>query len=240
MALALISAKAQRQQLLADTAHDLRTPISVIQSHTEAMLDGVFPATPDNLSVIHGETLRLGRLVDDIRTLSLAEAGQLPLDRTTLDMARVVAQAANAFQPLADADGIELVVEIDKVGPISADEARIHQVLGNLLANGLRYAPLGGREEPEVRLILRDGLDYLQVSVGDTGPGLTAEQQKVVFDRFWRSDVARGRNQEGSGLGLAIAKGIVEAHGGSIVVTSQPDQGATFTFALPRNTNRPG
>lgn len=234
MALALESANAQRQQLLADTAHDLRTPISVIQSHIEAMLDGVFPTTPENLGVIHGETLRLGRLVDDIRTLSLAEAGQLPLDRTSVDMARVVDQAASAFQPLAEADGIQFLVDVDKVGPIMADEARIHQVLGNLLTNGLRYAPKGDQKPPEVRLVLQDGIDNVQVSISDNGPGLTFEQQRVVFDRFWRSDAARSRDQGGSGLGLAIAKGIVKAHGGSITVLSQPNQGATFTFVLPR------
>jgi signal transduction histidine kinase len=240
MAQALESAEAQRRQLLADTAHDLRTPISVIQSHVEAMIDGVFPASPENLSVVHGETVRLGRLVEDLRTLSLVEAGQLPLDRTQVDMGRVVAEAANSFQPLADADDIQLVVEVEKVASITADEARIHQVLGNLLANGLRFAPQGGQEPPEVRLVLQNEMDFVQVSVSDNGPGLTMEQQRVVFDRFWRSDVARGRDQGGSGLGLAIAKGIIEAHGGSIAVTSQPNQGATFTFVLPRNTNRRG
>ncbi len=102
---------------------------------------------------------------------------------------------------------------------VSAGEARIQQVLGNLLANGLRYAPQGGHEPLEAQLALQNETDFVRVSVNDNGPGLTIEQQRVVFDRFWRSDVARGRDQGGSGLGLAIAKGIIEAHGGSIAVT---------------------
>jgi signal transduction histidine kinase len=233
MALALDSAEKQRQQLLADTAHDLRTPISVIQSHLEAMLDGVFPATPENLGVIHEETVLLGRLVNDVRTLSLAESGQLSLDLQALDLGAAAEQAVAAFQPLAELDGIALTLERESAGLVSADVSRIQQVFANLLANALRYAPQGASESPAVTVRVRQAGDVVQVAIGDNGSGLSAEQQQHVFDRFWRSDSARNRSNGGSGLGLAITRGIVVAHGGQIVVESKPGEGATFSFELP-------
>ena len=234
MSLALAAAEKQRQQLLADTAHDLRTPISIMQSHLEAMIDGVFPATPDNLGVVYEETLRLGRLVNDVRTLSLAEAGQLPLDRQPVDMSALVAQAAAAFQPLAEADGIQLQLDLAATPPLFADASRLHQVLANLIANALRYAPQGSHTPPCVGIRIAIEANDVIVTVSDTGPGLTTEQQVQVFDRFWRSDAARSREQGGSGLGLAIARGIVEAHGGTIGVRSEAGQGTEFWFRLGR------
>jgi len=233
MAAALETAETQRQQLLADTAHDLRTPISIMQSHLEAMLDGVFPTTPENLGVVYEETLRLGRLVGDVRTLSLVEAGQLPLDKQPIDLPELVAQAAAAFSPLAEADGVQLVTDLQPVFPVQADAARIHQVLANLIANALRYAPQGKQTTPTVSLSVGVKDTHVEVMIADNGPGLTPEQQATVFDRFWRSDSARSREQGGSGLGLAIAKGILEAHGGTIGVESQIGKGATFWFLLP-------
>lgn len=233
MAAALDVAERQRRQLLADVAHDLRTPISVIRSHLEAMLDGVFPATPDNLALVHDETLRLGRLVNDVRTLSLADAGQLPLDRTELDLAALVEQAVAAFAPLAEADGVALTAVVDAVPRVPADGPRIHQVLANLIANALRYAVEGDAAAPAVVVAVAPAMGGVGVRVTDTGPGLTAEQQTAVFDRFWRSDAARSREQGGSGLGLAITKGIVEAHGGQVGVESMPGAGTTFWFTLP-------
>jgi two-component system sensor histidine kinase BaeS len=232
MSQALANAEKQRQQLLADTAHDLRTPISIMQSHLEAMIDGVFPPTPDNLGTVYEETLRLGRLVNDVRTLSLAEAGQLPLDRQPVTLSDLVAQAAAAFQPLAEADGIQLQVQLAATPPILADALRLHQVLANLIANALRYAPQGSQSPPQVTIRVDNVADGILVSVSDSGPGLTPEQQTQVFDRFWRSDAARSREQGGSGLGLAIARSIVEAHGGVIGVESQVGQGTRFWFQL--------
>ncbi len=233
MALALKMAENQRQQLLADTAHDLRTPISVIQSHLEAMLDGVFAPTPENLAVVHEETLHLSRLVNDVRTLSLVEAGRLPLDLQAVDLSGIVQQAAAAFAPLAEADGIRFTTDLAETVPLTADPARLHQVLANLIANALRYAPQGSQQPPAVHIKLTTGNHNAKVSIQDNGPGMTAGQQAQVFDRFWRADMARGRDQGGSGLGLAIAKGIVEAHGGFISVNSQRDTGTIFQFSLP-------
>ncbi|MBE2223276.1 MAG: HAMP domain-containing histidine kinase [Anaerolineae bacterium] len=233
MTAALQTAEVQRQQLLADTAHDLRTPISIMQSHLEAMLDGVFPTTPENLGIVYEETLRLGRLVGDVRTLSLVEAGQLPLDKQAVDLTELVAQAAASFAPLAEADGIQLVTNLQPTPPVQADPTRIHQVLANLIANALRYAPQGAQTPPTVSLTVSAQDEQVKVQITDNGPGLTPEQQASVFDRFWRSDAARSREQGGSGLGLAIAKGIVAAHGGTIGVESEPGQGATFWFTLP-------
>jgi two-component system sensor histidine kinase BaeS len=235
MAAALQMAETQRQQLLADTAHDLRTPISIMQSHLEAMLDGVFPTTPENLGIVYEETLRLGRLVGDVRTLSLVEAGQLPLDKQAVDLTELVAQAAASFAPLAEADGIQLVTDFQPTPAVQADPTRIHQVLANLIANALRYAPQGSQIPPTVSLSVAADADQVMIRITDNGPGLSLEQQVSVFDRFWRSDAARSREEGGSGLGLAIAKGIVEAHNGRIGVESEPTQGATFGFSLPIN-----
>lgn len=234
MAAALSQAEQQRQQLLADVAHELRTPLSVMRSHLEAMLDGVFPLTPENLAVAHEETLLLGRLVDDLRTLSLAEAGQLQLNQEMVDLGLLVGQAVTAFTPLAEAEGVTLTATIaPDVPPLTADPARIRQLLGNLLANALRYAAQSTTGTPQVQVQLIHQEGFIQVDVSDNGPGLTAEAQAHVFDRFWRADGARSRDRGGSGLGLAICQAIVGAHRGRITVHSIPGHGATFTFTLP-------
>lgn len=233
MAQALAQAEAQRRQMLADTAHDLRTPISIMRSHLEAMLDGVFPPTPENLAVVHEETLQLSRLVEDVRTLSLAEAGQLPLTMQRVDLADLVQGAVAAFAPLAEADGITLTSANQRPAYVLGDPARLQQVLANLLSNALRYAPQGGSQPPEVGLVLSSAYGQAVVTVHDNGPGLTAAQQAHVFDRFWRSDTARSREEGGSGLGLAIARSIIEAHGGEIAIASSAGAGTTFTIKLP-------
>jgi signal transduction histidine kinase len=238
MAQALRLSEVQRRQMLADTAHDLRTPISVMRSHLEAMLDGVFEPTPENLAVVHEETLLLSRLVDDVRTLSLAEAGQLPLTMEEVNLVGLVQAVAAAFAPLAEADGIQMTVETIPVPSTQGDPARLQQLLSNLLANALRYAPQGNADEPWVNITLASAGDSIQIAISDSGPGLSAEQQAQVFDRFWRSDAARNRNQGGSGLGLAIAQGIAHAHAGEITVDSVSGSGSTFTLVLPATAAR--
>jgi two-component system sensor histidine kinase BaeS len=233
MARALELSESQRRQLLADTAHDLRTPIAVIRSHLEAMLDGVFPMTPENLAAIHEETLHLSRLVEDVRLLSLAETGQLPLEKKPVDLQELSNQVVSAFAPLAEVDGIVLESDLQEMPIINADDARLRQVLANLISNAMRFAPQGYQQPPTVSVALKAGSGQAIMTISDNGPGLTAEQQARVFDRFWRSDASRDRQGGNSGLGLAISKSIIEAHGGTISVSAAPDEGATFTISLP-------
>lgn len=234
MAAALAANERQRQQLFADIAHELRTPLSVIRGQLEAMLDGVIELSPENLSLAHEETLLLGRLVDELRALSLAESGQLPLDKRPLDLGAVVGGVKAAFEPLAEAEEIHLELSVAPDLPrVLADEARLQQVLGNLLSNAFRHARQGDVGKPEVRLVVAGVPEAVRVGVSDNGPGLSAEAQRHVFDRFWRADAGRSRDRGGSGLGLAISQGIIIAHGGRIWVESAPGRGATFTFELP-------
>lgn len=234
MAENLSAAEALRRQLLADVAHELRTPISVLRGQLEAMLDGVFPLTTENLAVAHEETILLGRLVDDLRTLSLADAGQLPLHRRDVDPAETIARAAAAFAPLFEAENVMLRVEAAQSLPVLwADSERLDQVLGNLLTNALRYAAQGGQEPPEVRLSAERDPDGVRFTVADNGPGLSEEAQARIFDRFWRSDQSRSREAGGSGLGLAISRAIVESHGGRLRVESRLGEGTAFHITLP-------
>ena len=233
MAAGLAAAEQQRRQLLADVAHELRTPLSVLRGQLEAMLDGVQPLTPDNVAAANEEVILLGRLVEDLRILSLAEAGQLPLNRQPLDLAAAARRAAAAFMPLYEAEGVLLAVDAGETPTVLADAERMQQVLGNLLANALRYAPQGGNGAPAVRLVAAAEGGGVRLSVIDNGPGLSTEAQAHVFDRFWRGDRARNRSEGGSGLGLAICRAIVEAHGGRMRVESAPGQGTAFHAVLP-------
>lgn len=234
MAGSLAAAEDQRRRLLADVAHELRTPLSVLRAQLEAMLDGVVPLSADNVALAHEETVLLGRLVEDLRTLSLAEAGQLPLNRQPVRPEDLISRAAAAFGPLYEAEGVALSTDVAAGLPlVSADPERLQQVLGNLLANALRYAPQGGAVEPVVMLRAAAAGEGVAFAVSDNGPGLPAEAQAHVFDRFWRNDRDRSRGSGGSGLGLAICRAIVLAHGGTISVSSEPGAGTTFRFTIP-------
>lgn len=217
-----------RRQMTADVAHDLRTPISIILGHLDAIQDGVVPSA-EALRVIRDEAGRLERLVQDLHVLALADAGALPLTRTRQPLQPVLEQAVVARLPVAHARGLvlELCAPTD-LPLVEIDAARIAQVLGNLLENALRHTPPGGR----VRLGALAADRQIEVAVTDSGDGIEPQALGRVFDRFYRADPSRHREGGGSGLGLAIARSIVEAHGGRIWVESG-GRGAVFTFTLP-------
>jgi len=219
-----------RRQMTADIAHDLRTPLTVIAGYVESMRDGVLAPTPQRLETIYAEIERLQRMVEDLRTLTRAEAGELTLNRQDLPVERLLQQAAAAFQHQAEQHGVQLRAQsANNLPALWADETRIMQVLGNLITNALRYTPEGGQVTLSAA---RDG-NWMALQVSDTGSGIAAEDLPKVFDRFYRGDSARSEQGGESGLGLAIARAYVQAHGGEINAVSLPGQGSTFTIRLP-------
>lgn len=233
MADALTQDRQLRRTMIADIAHELRTPLSVIQANLEAMLDGVLPTSPEEIASLRDEAALLKRLIDDLRLLSLVEAGQLKLERTPTDMGALIESAVDHARPQAEANGIELNIEIAANLPsVNADADRIRQVIGNLLSNALRHTLSGGRVTVRATTGANDH-SSIRVEVIDTGSGIAPEDLPHVFDRFYRADKSRSRSSGGSGIGLAIVKQLVEAHGGTVGVESLIGQGATFFFSLP-------
>ena len=224
--------EALRRNLMADIAHELRTPITVIRGDLEALLDGVFEPTPEALASLHEETLMLSRLVDDLRALAQAEAGQLQLEREPTDLAELLRGVVASFDLMAESQGQTLDLELlARPLVVDADRQRVRQVVANLVSNALRHAPESGR----VTVSALWAPDEARVSVSDDGPGIAPEDLAHLFDRFWRGGTPRA---EGSGLGLAISRELVRAHGGRIWVESALDQGTTFYFTLPTSGDR--
>jgi len=222
-----------REDLMANIAHELRTPLSVIRGSLEAFLDGVYDLTDENIASVYQETILLERLVDDLRELSLAEAGKLRLEVQQFAPEALVSETANFFQAAAQTKKIDLVTHSEPELPtVRGDFQRLKQVLHNLLSNALRYTPAGGRIEISVRRLWGTP-DQIAISVHDSGPGIPGQDLPHLFDRFYRGDTSRARSTGGSGLGLTIAKEIVEAHGGRIWAESRPGEGSTFTVTLP-------
>ncbi len=226
MAVRLQDNERHRRGLLADVTHELRTPLTVIQGNLEGLLDGVYPADPAHLAPIIEETRVLSRLIDDLRTLSLAESGTLTLHREPTDLAVLAGETAAAFRPQAEAAGVTLALDVsDDLPLLDVDPVRLSEVLHNLVANALRYTPARGRVTLSGRLA-EDGRVVLAVT--DTGAGIAPDALPHVFDRFYKSEESRG-----SGLGLAIARSLVTAHGGELTVQSTPGQGTVMTVKLP-------
>jgi two-component system sensor histidine kinase BaeS len=225
-----------RRQMTADIAHELRTPISVILGHVDAMDDGVLPASSDTFYIIRDEATRLERMVDDLRTLSRADAGELILTCRLTQMQDLLDQAIRAYRPHARKKDIKLRLEISPDIPeVNIDPDRMAQVMGNLLSNALRYTPQGG----DITLSTKHTVGEIEIRVQDSGPGIGPEELPNVFDRFYRTDKSRQRESGGSGLGLAIAKSIVEGHGGRIWAESEGGEGTTIVIALPVPSEKP-
>jgi two-component system OmpR family sensor kinase/two-component system sensor histidine kinase BaeS len=215
----------QRRRLLADVSHELRTPLSVVQGNLEALVDGVHPADEAHLSAILDETKILSRLVEDLRTLSLAESGALALHREAVDVGVLVRDTVDSFASQAEPAAIAIEAQVSGGLPqVDADPVRAREILENLIANAIRYTPRGGRVSVEAGA--KDG--FVAIDVRDTGAGIAPELVDRIFDRFYKSAESRG-----AGLGLAIAKQLVEAHGGQITATSVLGEGTNIRFTLP-------
>lgn len=235
MTLRLREAENARRRLVADVAHELRTPLSIMQLKLEnAQQTGQY-IPPEMLLRLHDEVIRLGLLVEDLHVLSLAEAGRLTLDCKTLDLASRLEQILGDVKMEAEENGLEMLFD-SSTRPVTvmADSRRITQVFINLMTNAVRYTPAGRKISILVEDKVVDGnAAYARVSVTDTGIGIPAEELDHLFDRFYRVEKARSRHTGGTGLGLSIAHHLVRAHGGFIRVKSEPDQGTTFSVYLP-------
>jgi signal transduction histidine kinase len=231
MAIELEHEESLRRNMLADVSHELRHPVHILRGNLQAILDGVYDLSMEEIDRLLEQTHNLTTLVDDLHELALAEAHELPMQKQDTDMSALVRDTVEVFKPLASDKGITLTKEINPQ-PILArvDSARIRQALQNLLGNAIRYTPEGG----EIKVVLGHREDFASIQVVDSGIGIPPEDLDKVFDRFYRADSSRKRDLPGTGLGLAVAQAIVQSHAGRIEVQSQGlDQGSTFTMILP-------
>lgn len=220
-----------RKQMTADIAHELRTPLSLILGHAEAVHDGVLPPTKENFEIIREEAARLEHLVEDLRTLSLADAGELSIQPQPIEPDRLLREVTSLYQYQAQKKNISLELNIAPHLPsLEVDPGRMTQVLTNILDNALRHTPEGGR----ITLSAKQSGDRVELAVQDSGPGLPKEETERIFERFYRADASRRRDDGGSGLGLAIAKSIVQAHGGQVWAESAAGMGLKIVISLPQ------
>jgi signal transduction histidine kinase len=219
-----------RRNLVNDVAHELRSPLANLQGYLEVLRDGLTAPTPEILAVLHEESLQLNGLVADLQELALAEAGQLPLTREPVELRDPILKAIDAMRPQAESQRVTLDARLPIALPeVLVDSSRFAQILRNLLRNAVTHTPAGGR----IDVSAAAGERQVTVEECDTGHGIEPQHLPHIFDRFYRADPARSRNTGGSGLGLAVVKNLVEAHGGTISVSSAVERGTTFTFTLP-------
>jgi len=233
MAASLEQLERERQALIADIAHELRTPLTILQGQLDAMQDGIVPFNERELGKLDAQTELLSRLIDDLRTLSLADAKRLTLERVPTDMVSIARRVCESFREKAQRQGLTLDFRAAAPhAPLMADPDRLAQVLTNLLENAVRYTPAGGW----VGVSVKTPLGGVELSVEDSGPGLAAGAQTRVFERFYRAETSRGRAGGGSGLGLAIVRTLVELHGGRVEAHNRSEGGAAFHVTLPQGT----
>lgn len=233
MAAELENAEITRRNLMADVAHELRTPLAVLDGNLRAMLDGVHNPNEEEIGLLYEQTHHLNRLVEDLRELSLAEANQLFLDRQEVDLVHLLKETVAHFELLAQEQDIQLSTELDQ--PLfhpGLDEYRLRQVLHNLLSNAFRHTPRKGHIVISAKRLSEEGA--VELAVRDSGTGIQPDELAHIFNRFYRTAESASQDRNGSGLGLAIAKALVEAMGGSIFAQSAgKDQGSTFTIRFP-------
>jgi two-component system, OmpR family, sensor histidine kinase BaeS len=230
MAMQLENQQMLRRRATADIAHELRTPLTVLQIDLESIQDGISLPTPENIAKLETEVLHLGRLVENLRMLSLAESGELQMDMDPIQLNEILINSVERLRLKADQKGIQLTVDTpeEKIS-LRGSEQHISQIFLNLLSNALSYTEEGGKVV--VKLARQD--DQALVSVQDTGAGIPADEIPYIFERLYRAAPSQNRDKDGSGLGLSITRSLVELHGGRIWVESEPGQGSTFTLSLP-------
>lgn len=231
MSVRLQNVEATRRRLFSDLAHEIRTPVAVLEAYFEALEDGVRTLTPQTAAMLRDQTGRLVRFASDLAALAQAEESSTSLQHHRIDVSALVGRCTAAAQPRYAGKGVRLAATAEaELPPLWGDELRLSQVLANLLDNALRHTPRGGNVEVSAG---RDG-QQLAIRVADTGDGIAAQHVPRVFERFYRVDAARDREHGGAGIGLAIAKALIEAHGGTITVQSPgPGAGSVFTVNVP-------
>jgi signal transduction histidine kinase len=230
MAAELSQVEARRRDLIADVAHELRTPVADIQAYLEAIHDGLMPASQPKLDSIYNDIILLSRLINDLQLLALADTGRLGLVQQPEDIVRLATAAVASMRPQIEAGGLDVTLDLPELPKVQIDGQRISQVLRNLLDNAIRHTPQGGT----ITIGAHESNGSVQLTMSDTGEGISPEDLPHVFDRFYRIDKSRARSTGGSGLGLTIAKRLIEAHGGEITVQSELGKGSRFSFTLPK------
>ncbi len=224
-----------RRKMTADIAHELRTPLSIILGHAEALSEGKLAATPETIDIVYDEARQLSLLVEDLRTLSLSDAGELTLNKQPVNPRSLLDRAVNVYSHRIRELHVSLEMDADPELPdIQVDPNRINQVIENLLDNALRYTPSGG----QIKLAVHARHGEVEFRIQDNGQGIAEHDMPFIFDRFYRGDPSRNRMNGGSGLGLAIVKSIVELHHGRIWVESRIGRGTAILFALPISNDR--
>jgi signal transduction histidine kinase len=230
MAENLQRAEQLRRDMTADIAHELRNPLAVLQANVEALADGVYPPTADNFEPVLDQARLLNRLVEDLRTLALADGGQLQLDRVPSELKALARRVVDGYAQQAEDAGVTLRL-VGEPAAALVDPMRVEQVLGNLIGNAIRHTGRG--HEVRLRVGRSPSGEQAEVAVADQGEGISAEALPRVFDRFYRADPSRSRSEGGTGLGLAIARQLVEIQGGTIRAANRPEGGAEFTIGFP-------